>query len=147
MTHADHAALSALLARALGWPHVYPETRGGIAVSDHPDAYANSFRSFDYRDPSVALPVLEWLMRKHGLCVWGAVRGFNWSTEQGYDGNADTLPEAIARAAIAVADAKRQQIEQNEAREVCSHEQTTGYLPRQLRGRILGRMVFLAQVR
>ena len=31
---------------------------------------------------------------------------------------ADTLPEAIARAAIAVADAKRQQVEQNEAREV-----------------------------
>ena len=39
--------------------------------------------------------------------------------EQGAsDAYAATLREAIARAAIAVADAKRQQVEQNEAREV-----------------------------
>jgi len=120
MTPAEHAALSAQLARALGY---YPES---VWVNDY---FCYVFRNawfdketwcrFDYRDPSVALPVLEWLMREHGVYVYIGTNKTTWwvVVARRYIAQ-DTLPEAIARAAIAVADEKRQRVEQNEAREV-----------------------------
>ena len=113
MTPADHAALSAQLARALGWRIV-----DVVEVTDYEGQFVDTVckvrhkgarfsRLFDYRDPSVALPVLEWLMREHGatlrmvdgkhavVCRWAGVWGI-----------AATLPEAIARAAIAVMEGK-----------------------------------------
>ena len=124
MTPADHAALSAQLALALGWRIV-----DVVEVTDYEQVHVgwdcvvylpNGMpKRFDYRDPSVALPVLEWLMREHGCrpMPWG-----NNLSIVGCTGNViaetDTLHEAIARAAIAVADEKRQRVEQNEAREV-----------------------------
>ena len=128
MTPADHAELSAQLARALGWRIV-----DVVEVTDYEGQFAEFAdtvcrvrhketrfsRLFDYLDPSVALPVLEWLMREHGatlrmvdgkhavVCRWASVWGV-----------AATLREAIARAAIAVGGGKCQQVEQNEAREV-----------------------------
>lgn len=120
MTPAEHAALSAQVARAIGWKYV--------ATDINPPVYhvyvsndAGECGWFDYRDPSVALPLLEWLMREHGASVftYACIRIKTDRTLCGiefHDGV--TLTEAIARAVIAVADAKRQQVEQNEAREV-----------------------------
>ena len=120
MTPADHAALSAQLARALGY---YPES---VWVNDY---FCYVFRNawfdketwcrFDYRDPSVAIPVLEWFGVHHSLNVWSPERGgWSWSTGEGFDGHCGTLHEAIARAAIAVPDDGLEWVEQNEAREV-----------------------------
>ena len=129
MTPADHAALSAQLARALGY---YPESvrilenlcivyRIGVSWRAFTPINVSRERwaEFDYRDPSVALPVLEWLMREHGVSVcfddgYGQYEIERYGTPRYFD----TLSEAIAWAAIAVADVKRRQVEQNEAREV-----------------------------
>jgi hypothetical protein len=119
MTPADHAALSAQLARALGWPDVTDfDEPLGVHVSDG----TNNCGWFDYRDSSVALPVLEWLMREQSawaFCPAGPLPMiYRLTMRHGIKSQGDTLHDAIARAAIAVADSKRQQVEQNEAREV-----------------------------
>lgn len=132
MTPAEHAALSAQLARAIGYAECDVRLHGLCLDS----CYVRNTRDdvprhliapwdvhqakFDYRDPSVAMGVLEWLMREHGAVVRHLPKNHYAVTMSMYMRElvADTLPEAIARAAIAVADAKRQQVEQNEAREV-----------------------------
>lgn len=63
------------------------------------------WRWFDYRHPDVTLPLIEWLMREHGVTAW---HGFG----KGYvvdaldlcytKAHVDTLAEAVARAVIAV---------------------------------------------
>ena len=135
MTPADHAALSAQLARALGWRIV-----DVVEVTDYEGLFVDTVckvrhkgarfsRLFDYRDATIALPVLEWLRTKHSATLGTDARSGRpyialW--EKHNDGapmvdwriEADTLHEAIARAAIAVGGGKRQQVEQNEAREV-----------------------------
>ena len=76
-------------------------------------AHILNWRPFDCRDPSVALPVLEWLRTKHSATLGTDARSGRpyialW--EKHNDGapmadwriEADTLPEAIARAAVAV---------------------------------------------
>jgi hypothetical protein len=99
MTPADHAALSAQLARALGWPDVTDfDEPLGVHVSDG----TNNCGWFDYRDSSVALPVLEWLMREHGFEPWFFAITWYMSRHDHNSLYGRTLPEAIARAAIAV---------------------------------------------
>ena len=135
MTPADPAELSAQLARALGY---YPESVRIIRLTDG-DALCQVFRLpvyghsenprwmyLDYRDPSVAMGVLEWLMREHDgwICperngdCFTFILSIGWHVVATHRTETDTLHEAIARAAIAVADEKRQRVEQNEAREV-----------------------------
>lgn len=130
MTPADHADLSAQLARALGWRYVYPHSpetdaawfrcdKDYIAVSEGPGPRGTMlrWRKFDYRAPSVALPVLEWLRTKHSATLGTDARSGRpyialW--ERHNDGapmadwriEGDTLHEAIARAAIAVGGGK-----------------------------------------
>lgn len=106
----NHAELSRQVALALGWPHVLYESRGGIAVSEDPDGDASTFYYFDYRSPDVALPLLEWLAQPYGLVeLWPNEE--SWSIVvhdrsricgRGKRIHAATLPEAIARAVLAV---------------------------------------------
>ena len=114
MTPAEHAALSAQLALALGWPDVTDfDEPLGVWASDG----TNNSGWFDYRDPSVAMGVLEWLMQQ-SVWIEPCADRFLVAERLSIGESFATLHEAIARAAIAVADAKRQQVEQNEAREV-----------------------------
>ena len=127
MTPADHAALSAQLARAIGYEQISVQTCGDYALVhglwDDSGRDWQHWRTFDYRDPSVALPVLEWLMREHQVSLqyaahlnpfykkWAVLRPGEinergkWVCDQ-VDAWGDTLPEAIARAAIAVGGGK-----------------------------------------
>ena len=83
-----------------------------------------NWHEFDYRSSWTALPILTWLVSKHRGCLQEASTGepfciwirFANGAHRRATGN--TLPEAIARAAIAVAEGRRKQREQNEAREV-----------------------------
>ena len=111
MTPAEHAALSAQLARSIGWGHVHFE-RDVCKVGEPwmPElgikfAHILNWRAFDYRDPSVALPVLEWLMREHEAKA-DADNLWFWVCCGSNVAYGDTLPEAIARAAIAVMEGK-----------------------------------------
>ena len=110
MTPAEHAALSAQVARAIGHTSSrIDESNGCMFVYTTQDRqYAPcvlGWWRFDYRDPSVALPLLEWLMRK-GIFVtrdptfpdWVMVRGCPDETDRSYP----SIYEAIARAVIAV---------------------------------------------
>lgn len=100
MTPAEHAALSAQLARALGWPYIGTDEHC-VFVTDGD----GSCGWFDYRDPSVALPALEWLMREHEAKA-DADNLWFWVCCGSNVAYGDTLPEAIARAAIAVTEGK-----------------------------------------
>jgi len=106
----SHAELSRDLALAIGY---YPESvqfkwgrlhvfRAWSEVDPRP-----LWHRFDYRDPSVAMPLLKWLITEQeagasgaasgeAFCIWvrvgKAMRRFAF----------DTLEEAIARAVIAV---------------------------------------------
>ncbi len=127
MTESEHADLSRRLALALGYA---PESvlvlgenntvvlvyRLGIVA--HRGQWLNTKREtwlpFDYRSGDVALPVLEWLRKGWNGTVGTDARTGNpyvflWKLhDDGYEPlsryrhEADTLPEAIARAAIAV---------------------------------------------
>ena len=108
----NHAELSRRLALAIGWQNIYPvslETwkRDCVFVAEHacpPRGLTMSWRPFDYRDPTVALPVLAWLMREHWAIVQKNLDGKRagvFCAEHGWCW-ADTLEEAIARAVIAV---------------------------------------------
>lgn len=61
------------------------------------------WRHFDYRDPTVALPLLEMLMRDYGCDFGAGVNDFIVWFNDGVNKvqHTDTLPEAIARAVIA----------------------------------------------
>ena len=131
MTPADHAALSAQLARALGFPSEsvrvptwHPTKCEVFGARDSMGVAIMHWHEFDYRSAWTALPILTWLVSKHRACLQEASTGepfciwVRFANGAHRRVTADTLHEAIARAAIAVADAKRQQVEQNEAREV-----------------------------
>ena len=129
MTPADHAALSAQLARAIGY---YPESVRVIlgtcivyrlGVSWHGttplNASSSRWQELHYRDPTVWGPVLEWLIKEHwALPAWNRPDRKYMLMLDGKNCYGTTLPEAIARAAIAVAEKRRKRVEQNEAREV-----------------------------
>ena len=105
------AELSRDLALALGY---YPES---VSVKwKHLHVYRwcarykrNLWFRWDYRDPSVCLPLLDMLMREYGVVPlysdrrkkFGVWYGKEWKVRTG-----DTLPEAVARAVIAVKGAK-----------------------------------------
>lgn len=116
----NHAELSRQLALALGY---FPESVRVVTrwVSDKHDIcevyrthrYAapngpDSWHPFDYRDPSVCLPLLAWLMREHDgwafPMMWNTGTRLRitvgWNKRTSID--ADTLEEATARAVIAV---------------------------------------------
>ena len=63
----------------------------------------DAWHSFDYREPTVALPLLKWLMVEHDpMLLWNrAIPAFAIDLPNKTI-HADTLEEAIARAVIAV---------------------------------------------
>lgn len=101
----NHAELSRDLALALGWEVVRISASGGECLvkqkTDH------GVRVFDYRDPSVALAMVEYLAHELDCSIaCGAIRGGNFCVWHGSDSiaiaSAKTLPEAVARAVIAL---------------------------------------------
>lgn len=115
MTPVEHAALSAELARALGWQDVEC-LLGDVVVVDN-------YRAFDYRDPTVCLPLIEWLALQLVVVepnrnLWLAKqqcwtawryepdRGWWYESDSGnvrrWVASAYELPECVARAVIAV---------------------------------------------
>lgn len=108
----NHAELSRDLALAIGYrpddvllneARMDPDVCFVWFESDE-EGHDPCWRKFDYRDADVWGPVLEWLIQSRALNVWSNDRGrrWGWSEMNGLDGLADTLPEAVARAAIAV---------------------------------------------
>ncbi len=105
----DHAEISRQLALAIGYA---PESVR--VVSPWPPGYCEVYRitndmgpywrEFDYRSPGVAMPVLDWLMREHEAQPGHNAHGFHiWlQADSVAVATGDTLPLAIARAAIAV---------------------------------------------
>jgi len=92
MTDAD---LSRQLALALGWKISHVTSSGEVHVC----IKRGNSRKFSYTDPTVCLPLLDWLLRD-GAELW---RGASFSihgTE--YFARAPTLEEAVARAVITV---------------------------------------------
>lgn len=60
------------------------------------------WRHFDYRDPSVCLPLIDFLIREHDAMVWhGMGKGYVIDVDDEWMDEA-TLAEAVARAVIAV---------------------------------------------
>ena len=108
------AELSRDLALALGY---YPES---VSVKwKHLHVYRwcarykrNLWFRWDYRDPSVCLPLLEWLAQPYGVVeIWPneeswSVRVTDHVMTTRTNITADTLPQAVARAVIAVKGAK-----------------------------------------
>ena len=109
----NHAKLSRELALTLGY---YPENvRIVYSGTDYercevyrlpPSKHIDwpVWLKFDYRDPTVCLPLIEWLMRKHDAQPGYNARGFHiwFQSHSVAAASADTLPEAVARAVIAV---------------------------------------------
>lgn len=121
----NHAELSRDLALAIGY---YPEsarTRKANPYASNPMMWAPhcevygdwwtkhkerpEWRVFDYRDPTVWGPVLEWLMCREvrpefytTAPHFGMLRAGEFGRYPPIDIEADTLPEAVARAAIAI---------------------------------------------
>lgn len=114
------STLSAELARALGY---YPESVREVKAPPIAE-WTEVFRirspytiphwfKFDYRDPTVCLPLIEWLYSEDSpqYNPWFSIRIFNhekrrfrWSgISAEFDCSGATLPEAVARAAISVA--------------------------------------------
>lgn len=109
MTDINHAELSKQLALALGY---FPESVR-VAPSTYCAVYRNCYgqerwEELDYRDPTVCLPLIEWLMREYGGFftrdvigphqVWYLPRCFPGMPDRSYP----TIAEAVARAVIAV---------------------------------------------
>lgn len=97
------AELSKSLALALGYA---PESVR-VAPSTYCAVYRNCYgqerwEEFDYRDPTVCLPLLEWLMREHNCDVGAGVDFIIWFNSDRETLHCDTLAEAVARAVIAV---------------------------------------------
>lgn len=74
------------------------------------DRYActSNWYDFDYREPDIAMPLLEWLMRTHRACAMVSRAEDAFCIMYDFYGicgrtiYSKTLPEAIARAVIAV---------------------------------------------
>lgn len=102
MTDAEHAALSAQLARALGYTPDCVATNIAITICKVYGRWGNDqvfyWRDFDYRAPDVYGPLIERLGNEKvfPMKVKGKWRMVFWSNEY------DTLPEAVARAVIAL---------------------------------------------
>lgn len=97
MTPAEHAALSAELARALGWPYI-DTLEDTVCVS----MKGSGWWGFDYRAPDVCLPLIEWLgMSKAPRRFWFYAPDNRWRFGGDMTGY-DTLPEAVARSVIAM---------------------------------------------
>jgi hypothetical protein len=105
MTDINHAELSKQLALALGY---FPESVR-VAPSTYCAVYRNCYgqerwEELDYRDPTVCLPLIEWLGSEHRIFFWwcGPTDQFGprWSSSR--CDISDTLAEAVARAVIAV---------------------------------------------
>ena len=102
------AELSRDLALAIGWKHVYIEH--GVCRVGEPlmpgrgvDHILN-WKAFNYFAPDVCLPLLDMLMREHKCIIEPSVLNGDigvWIKDFGYTW-ADTLPEAVAKAVIAV---------------------------------------------
>lgn len=99
MTEREHADLSRRLALALGWCTV----AGKLEEVEVHGPKMHGFRRFDYRDPTVWGPVLEWLQNRHDVQTirYGDVSQV-WISGRGAIGVGNTLPEAVALAVIAV---------------------------------------------
>ena len=100
----NHAELSRDLALALGYApedaHLDPD--GDCWVWREPAFGPHGWKLFDYRDPSVAMPLLKWLHKEHDSTSWWGLTG-NYVVDVNDEWiDADTLEEAIARAVIAV---------------------------------------------
>ena len=105
----NHAELSRDLALALGYPpksvrvkeappvrcQVWPTKNWTIG-----DGPFHRWWDFDYRDPTVVVPLIELLMVKHDIDMWLAIDGKFHMYGSGV--TADTLAEAVARAVIAL---------------------------------------------
>lgn len=111
----NHADLSRQLALALGYAPESVRVESSVIsdeneyVTVYTDRYnyghGGFWYDFDYRDPSVCLPLIKWLIHNHYATieekraankeagVFIAGDGWYW---------ADTLEEAVARACIAV---------------------------------------------
>ena len=108
----NHAELSRQLAIAIGYapecvyinkqpPYEWVQVYG--AGTGAPGIEVRRWSLFDYRNPTIALPVLEWLMRGNGAILSLLEAGFWISLRtKGINAHASTLEEAIARAAVAV---------------------------------------------
>ncbi len=106
----NHAELSKELALALGY---HPESVS-VPFNEWCEVYRNHMQrsdgslmpvwvTFDYRDPSVCLPLIKWLMVEHGAVIdYGNSSLMYWVQGAGKLTCADTLEEAVARAVIAV---------------------------------------------
>ena len=108
----NHAELSRRLALAIGWLHTDIE-HDVCRVGEPMWSGGNNFllwKKFDYRDPTVALPVLKWLIttaRKCEMFQRKSPSGFSiWLGDELSWIFADTLEEAIARAAVAVGETR-----------------------------------------
>jgi len=119
----DHAQLSRDLALALGYApesveehrQLRPLVRLGVqyelgeqyilVYGEWSHAVVAYWRRFDYRDPTVCLPLIEWLMRENGALPMHApsTGRFGFACRQiAIPVWANTLAEAVARAVIAV---------------------------------------------
>lgn len=101
MNDSEHAALSAQLARALGW------TTKLVADSVWVWTNGDPVRRFDYRSPGICLPLIEWL-GKRNVTIYSdfcgrkvSIRWVNKLYEPHWT-TARTLAEAVARAVIAI---------------------------------------------
>jgi hypothetical protein len=105
----SHAELSRDLALALGY---YPESvqvfradtmgrKCQVFRVDYPIYPLGHWRKFDFRDPSVAMPLLVWLMTRFNTQLDHHASGWFFRVYN-YCVTGDTLEEAICRAVIAV---------------------------------------------
>ena len=107
MTAAEHAALSRDLALAIGYA---PESVRIVHEHWMNKPVCQVLRSdgvhhgphwviFRHTNPTVCLPLIEWLAIRHRIFLWCSVDGI-WSSSNGLW--VPTLAEAVARACIAV---------------------------------------------
>jgi hypothetical protein len=113
MTDINHADLSRQLALALGYAPESARVKPNYGGGEHVLVYSKrgthhkfpKWRVFDYRDPSVCLPLLEWLGSEYRKFFWycspTSLAGPRWSCSGGGI-ITPTLEEAVARAVIAV---------------------------------------------
>jgi hypothetical protein len=99
MTPAEDTILSADLAKALGWPCIVRAGIVSVATTRGP------WFDFDYRDPTVCLPLIEWMATKRQVyLLWNGVNMEYWpfGACETPPIKGKTLPEAVARAVIAL---------------------------------------------
>ena len=111
----NHAELSRDLALVIGYaPNEMLLQHGEWWVFRQPDPVfgPTGWKQFDYRDPTVVMPLLLWLNTHYGVrefqdrryAIDYFIQGYRrWPIYDGYfSARADTLPECVARAVIEV---------------------------------------------